>query len=332
MNICIVSPGKIPALLYGGTERVISWLVSVLTRMGHYVTLITPEDSFHPDAKRNIHFAHTGKEINRFPPELSSIIPEDADIVHIHFTYSGNLGKPTLKTVHGYPFHYTGRTEYALPEEFDDATSFVSDAHRKTCGRPHNPFIHNGLDPDEYIYRTKKKPYCLFLGKVDWNVKGLSAAISVAEKSGIALVIAGDFLDPGYYGRELRPRLSNKISYVGPVGGNDKAELLADAQALLFPSLWPEPFGLVAIEAMVSGTPVLGTLNGALPETIRHGKTGFLAAKPSETCEHLRLLDSIKSEDCRRHVLENFTSQKMAENYLHLYLSTLKNHFRTTRA
>lgn len=323
VNICIVSPGRIPAVLYGGTERVVGWLIRGLTRLGHTVSLVAPEGSVHPLGGQLVEFVRSGHNINLTPPDLSRLVPEDADIVHVHFVFAEPLDRPLLQTVHGYPFHYTGRTVYADPREFVAATSFVSDAHRRTCGCPDHAFVYNGLDPEEYEFRAKKGNFLLFLGKVDWNVKGLDLALRIAGQSGQRLVIAGDFLDPQYYRRELRHRLTGRITYVGPVGGRDKAALLAEARGLLFPTLWPEPFGLVAIEAMVSGTPVLGTFNGALPEIVVHGETGFLARRPSETLQQLGQLQALDPHACRAHVVRHFTADRMAGDYLRLYLQRI---------
>lgn len=323
MNICIVSPGTIPRKFYGGTERVISWLATALSKAGNRVTLVAPKGSSHQHVNSLLEYDLPSGNINFNPPDILPLIPDDSDIVHIHFAFEKAIPWPTLKTVHGYPFHYTGREVYASPDEFDQLTCFVSDSHRNVCGLPNNPFVYNGLEPGEYIFRDKKQNYFLFLGKVDWNVKGLYPALDIANKTGIELVIAGDFLDPDFYKKELRPRLNTKIQYIGPVGGKEKAELLADAKALLFPTLWPEPFGLVSIEAMISGTPVLGTQNGALPEIIVHGKTGFLASRISETIEYIQDIDKISPNDCRSHVFKNFTSSRMAKNYISLYKKIL---------
>ncbi|WP_028575560.1 glycosyltransferase family 4 protein [Desulfonatronovibrio hydrogenovorans] len=326
MKICIVAGGRIPCRFYGGTERVVYWLVKELAGMGLEVTLVAPKGSSHAQAHRVITFRKTGNEINRCPPDIQSLIPADIDLVHIHFAYKEKLSIPALKTVHGYPFHYTGRKVYARPEEFDGQTSFVSDAHRRVCGLPENPFIHNGLDPDEYLFQREKNDYLLFLGKVDWNVKGLPLAMKIAQETKTRLVIAGDFLDPHFFQNQLKPRLSPLVSYAGPVDGQKKAGLLARAKALIFPTLWPEPFGLVAIEAMISGTPVLGTRNGALPEIIEHGRTGFLAARPSETIDQLGRIEELDPEACRSHVLKRFTSRIMARNYLELYKRIIALH------
>lgn len=324
MHICMVSPGIVPPTHYGGTERVVVWLTAELSRMGHTVTLIAPEGSHYRGPIQVRTFVKPIGNINAEPPDFEFLVPDDADLVHIHFACNKKLNRPVLKTVHGYPFHYSGREVYAAPEEFDDQTCFVSNAHRITCGLPNNPFVYNGLDQSEYYFETNKKDFLLFLGKVDWNVKGLEFALRTAEQTNSKFVIAGDFLDPVFYEQELKQRLTERIRYVGPVGGQQKARLLAYAKALLFPTLWPEPFGLVSIEAMVSGTPVLGTRNGALPEIVKHGKTGFLALRPSETVEHLKLLNSIHPTNCREHVLQWFTSRRMAEEYLALYQKVIR--------
>jgi glycosyltransferase involved in cell wall biosynthesis len=325
MNIAVLSPGKIPPLHYGGTERVVLWLVRELTSLGHRVTLIAPHGSELPEAAELRHFTPPS-DINSQPIDLRGVLPPGTDILHLHCASSMEYPLPTLKTVHGYPFHRTG-TEYAVRSQFDRWYSFVSDAHRMTCGRPENPFVHNGLDPSEYVFRRKKEDYLLFLGKVDWNVKGLALARKVAKTAKVRLKIAGDFLDPSSC-EHLRLSLGPEEEYVGPVGGAKKAELLAGARALLFTSLWPEPFGLVAIEAMASGTPVLGTMNGALPEVIRHGKTGFLATCAQETVAQIAMLDRISPDDCREHVLERFSARRMAEDYLRLYVLTIRKFHR----
>jgi len=332
MHICIVAPGRVPPEHYGGTERVVYWLVTELHRMGHEVTLVAPEGSSHPHADRVRHFALPAGNINADPPDLRSLVPGDAHIAHLHFACTLDLGMPCLKTVHGYPFHYTGRATFAAAEEFDEDTSFLSDAHRTACQRPHNPFVYNGLDPDEYLFRADKEDYLLFLGKVDWNVKGLPLALRVATASGSRLVVAGDFLDPDSGMSELAPHLGRGVEYVGPVAGGRKAALLAGARALLFTSLWPEPFGLVAIEAMVSGTPVLGTTNGALPEVVVHGGTGFLSRSVQQTLRQMEALHTISPHSCRQHVLERFTSRRMAADYEQLYVQVIRSWARRRKA
>jgi glycosyltransferase involved in cell wall biosynthesis len=321
MKIAVLSPGKVPPLHYGGTERVVLWLVRELVAMGHRVTFLGPFGSVLPEADEVIHF-DCPPDINSQPVDLRGMLDPDLDILNLHCASGMQYPLPVLKTVHGYPFHVTGMG-FAERGQFDEWYSFVSDAHRNTCARPENPFVHNGLDPSEYLFRRDKEDYFLFLGKVDWNVKGLAHARKVARASKVRLKIAGNFLDPSSY-RSLKESLSPDEEYVGPVGGREKAELLAGARALLFTSLWPEPFGLVAIEAMVSGTPVLGTMSGALPEVILHGKTGFLARHVDESVAQAGMLERISPDACRTHVLDRFSSRRMAEDYLRLYVRTIR--------
>lgn len=331
MRVVLVSPGVTPPRHYGGTERVVAWLGRELAALGHEVTLLAPPGSEAPWAVRTAVFSPPPGNINAQALDLDDLIPPDADILHLHFAQPRDFPFPMLKTVHGYPFHVTGRDTWAEPGEFGPEYSFVSDAHRRTCGRPDNPFVHNGIDLDEYVFRADKEGYFLFLGKLDWNVKGLPSALRLAREEGLRLVLAGDFLDPGFYARELKPLLGPGLEYAGPVGGADKAELLAGARALLFPTLWPEPFGLVAVEALASGTPVLTTCNGALPEIMVQGVTGFMGRSFQETREQLRGLDGIDPRACRTRVEERFTARRMAEDYLRLYLRRIREGLQSRR-
>lgn len=332
MHVVLVSPGVTPPALYGGTERVVAWLGRELAALGQRVTLIAPPGSAAPWAERVAFFSPPAGNINATPLDLAALIPADADLVHFHFAQPASPDLPVLKTVHGYPFHFTGREAWAEPGEFGPEYAFVSDAHRRACGRPDLPFVHNGIALDEYLFREDKEDFLLFLGKLDWNVKGLPAALRLARDAGLRLVLAGDFLDPAFYARELKPLLGPRLEYAGPVGGERKADLLSRARALLFPTLWPEPFGLAAVEALASGTPVLTTYNGALPEIMVQGRTGFMGRSPRETREQLGLLGSIDPRACRARVEERFTARRMAEDYLRLYVARVRAFAQTRRS
>lgn len=322
MNITIFSPGVVPPTHYGGTERVIDWLVKELAALGHRVSLFGPAGCRVPAAAQFFPVGLPAGDINRNPVDFRDQIPADTDIVHIHCATDLDYGLPTVKTVHGYPFHTSG-AYYARREEFDESYSFISNAHRSVCGRPESPFVYNGIDLTEYEYREEKEDWFLFLAKVDWNAKGLSVALRIAREKGLKLKIAGDFLDPGFYERELKRELTSDIQYVGPVGGVDKRELLAGARGLIFPTRWPEPFGLVVTEALASGTPVLTSCNGAMPELMVQGVTGFMADSDQEMAAQVDHIDRIDPKACRAHVARNFTSRIMAENYLRLYARTI---------
>lgn len=332
MHVVLVSPGVTPPARYGGTERVVAWLGRELAALGQRVTLLAPPGSSAPWAGAVASFEPPAGNINATPLDLDGLIPADADLVHFHFAQPVSPDLPVLKTVHGYPFHFTGREAWAEPGEFGPEYSFVSDAHRRACGRPDLPFVHNGIALDEYEYREDKEDWLLFLGKLDWNVKGLPLALRLAREEGLRLVLAGDFLDPAFYARELKPLLGPKLAYAGPVGGEQKADLLARARALVFPTLWPEPFGLVAVEALASGTPVLTTGNGALPEIMVQGVTGFMGRSLQETRQQLRLLDSIDPAACRARAEERFTARRMAGDYLRLYAQRVREFAQTRRS
>jgi len=318
MNITIFSPGIVPPEFYGGTERVINWLIRELHALGHRIYFFGPHGSNVPLAEKVFYLDFPQGNINENPIDFRDLIPSDTDIVHIHCATNLDYGYPVLKTVHGYPFHKKGY-DFARKEQFDEHYSFVSNAHRIVCGRPENPYVYNGLDLNDYIYSEDKEDYFLFLGKVDWDVKGLVFALKIAIDMKLNLIIAGDFLDPTVYERKLKGFMNNHIKYIGPVGGQEKAELLAKARALLFPIIWPEPFGLVVIEALASGTPVLSTFWGAMPEIMVQGVTGFMCKTVGEMKERIRDIDKIDPRNCRRHVEERFTSRRMAQDYIQLY-------------
>lgn len=324
MNISIFSPGIVPPLHYGGTERVIEWLINELTAQGNKVYFLGPEGSHVPSAEKVFYLDFPEENINAHPIDFRCLIPGDTDIVHIHCATNLDYGYPVLKTVHGYPFFKEGN--FGKREQFDQSYSFVSDAHRRECGRPENPYVHNGIDLTEYIYAEDKDDYLLFLGKVDWVFKGLPLAVQIANETRQNLIIAGDFLDPSFYEKGLKGILNDRIRYVGPVGGRVKAQLLSRAKALIFPTVWPEPFGLVAAEAMASGTPVITTTKGAMPEVIQQGVTGFTCVTFDEMREAVKLVEQIKPEACRRHVEKYFTSRRMAINYQRLYRQIIRRH------
>jgi glycosyltransferase involved in cell wall biosynthesis len=207
-------------------------------------------------------------------------------------------------------FHWiTGDVNFPFP--FD--TVFLSRAHAAMYGR--DCFVYNGLDPADYVFRDKKDDYFLFLARVTRSSKGVERAVALARRMGFKLVIAG-----GY-----KFSLSRKIRSVGMVGGAEKAELIAGARALLSPISWPEPFGLAVIEALCSGTPVITAPCGAMPELVTPD-TGFLCGDMPAMEAAVERIGEISPHDCRRRVMENFTAELMAENYLTIYRRIIGRH------
>lgn len=315
----------------------VAWLGKALARQGHEVILLAPPGSKAAFAAKLVEVPLPPGNINLAPLDLTAFLAEEdlfgpgrIDVLHIHCASPVTYPLPVLKTVHGYPFHYTGRESWAERSEFGPEYSFVSRAHATACGWPDGDFVHNGLDLEEYVYSENKDDYLLFLGRVDWNVKGLGFALRLAKESRLPLRIAGTFLDPAHYENELKPEMDRinscggDVKYLGPVAGQEKAELISKARAFLHFALWPEPFGLTVIEALASGTPVLCTPHGAMPEIMQQGVTGFMGQSFGQTLEQLGRLKSINPKACRRRVEENFTATHMANNYLKLYLKRIR--------
>ncbi len=293
MNIVQLSHYKLPAKKYGGTERVIYWNSRALARLGHKIYLLAPKGT-----------EVQGVNILPYKGRLEDnlhLIPSDADIAHIQYTPDFKIKVPFLVTIHG---------NKKPGEKFLPNTVFVSRNHAKR--HDSDKFVYNGLDPSEYIYKENKDDYFLFLSKTSRKEKGLDVALRLAKKMDFKLKIAG--------GRRLS--VNRKIKFYGEVGGKDKAELIAGAKALLFPISWEEPFGLVITEALVSGTPVIATPRGAVPEIVTPD-VGFICKDEEQMVNAIENIDSIKSTNCRKRVLENFTDEIMATNYLHYYQSIL---------
>jgi glycosyltransferase involved in cell wall biosynthesis len=289
MRIVHCCDAKLPVKGYGGTERVVVWLARELSGMGHHVTLIARRGS-RADYAEVIEAKHPLRD-------SVNLLPAETDLVQYYSSPPSPPDVPFLVYIAG----------NARPgERFYPNTVFVSRNHAQR--HDSQSFVYNGIDPDEYAYRQDKDDYFLFLSKVSRRIKGVRTAIRLAEAMDLRLVIAGGW----------RPSFSRNIRYVGEVYGRRKAELLAGAKALIFPIEWEEPFGLVTVEAMVSGTPVITTPRGAMPEIVS-SDVGFICKDFEEMREAVENVGKIDPRRCRRVALERFTSKTMAEQYLGLY-------------
>lgn len=288
MNIVLVINERIPVVKYGGTERVVTWLSEALATEKHNVYICAPRGSSSKCA-----------EIVEYNPRkgLPQNLPSNIDLVHFHISDFKDYSVPSLTT-----FHWITGRDYRFPKN----VVFLSKSHARFHNSSH--YVYNGLDPSEYIYSEKKEDYFLFLSKASRSSKGVDRAIQLAKRMGFKLLIAGG------YGLSL----NRNIQYLGEVGGKRKAELLAHAKGLIFPIRWDEPFGLVTIEAMVSGTPVISTPCGAVPEIVTPD-TGFICKDDKEMENAVERIGEKLPQVCRNHVMENFTSQVMARNYLSYY-------------
>jgi glycosyltransferase involved in cell wall biosynthesis len=257
----------------------------------------------------------------------------DADVVHDH-TFSGplnasnyaELGMPTIVTVHGPP-HLDLRAYYrALGVDI----SLVAISHRQRSLAPELNWVstvHNGLHTASWPFSRNKGDYALWLGRYHPD-KAPHVALQACHTAGVPLVLAGKCAEPTekrYFSEVIEPLLGPDDKVMGMADAVLKRELLANARCLLFPVQWEEPFGMVMIEAMVCGTPVVALSNGAVPEVIVHGLTGLLCDQPEELPDALHAVTVLDSRDCRTHVERNFTARKMAAGYVRTYSKAVSN-------
>jgi hypothetical protein len=294
MHIAVISHHRLPVKGYGGPQRVVVALARGLTELGHRVTLIAAPGSKLPCAtvvEANPRHLHDGG------PRLHDYVPRDADIAHAHMLLpSWAAGVPFLQTVHA-----NLKPGSPLPPN----AVFLSRDHAARHGGA--AFVHNGLAPSDYTLRRRKEAWDLFLGRLH-SAKGYHWAIEAAKRSGRRLILAGGW----------RPTLSAVIKYVGEVDNGQKAALLARARCLWTPALWDEPFGLAAIEALFSGTPVLGTRRGALPEIITPD-VGALGDTLEELIAAAEQIHTRDPECCRARAERWFSHIAMAGAYVRMY-------------
>ncbi len=299
---------------YGGTERMVDWLCKGLVELGHEVTLLAPEGS--RPASGVVH--RVVESGTGFLEAVRRGLPPGVEVLHSSVPFSAEqetrLAVPVVTTIHG-----NGKPG----ERFSDGAIFVSADHARRHGG--SAFVYNGIDPDEFEdprdYRSTVRRGLVFLAKTSWSVKNLAGAASVARRSGVALQVAG-----GNRPWSVRLECAFRPSWKwwGPVSGRSKADFLTSGKAMIFPILWEEPFGIVVAEALCSGTPVLATPRGSLPELI-DDRTGRLIPWDQQELWLETVCDleagrlRFDPEVCRQVALERFHYRKMAEAYLQLY-------------
>ncbi|MEO5800563.1 MAG: glycosyltransferase [Gemmatimonadales bacterium] len=295
LHIALYHPGRLPVRKYGGTERVVVWLARGLAELGHKVTLLAAPGSHVPETT----LVPVDPKLSATPggPDLTALLPRGVDLLHAHV--------PLQRPPSGVPFLWTFHGNGDAGREFPDSTVALSANHAARHGITR--WVHNGLDPAEYQFLPVKQDFDLFLGRLH-TVKGWRWAVEGARECNRKLVVAGGW----------RPSLRPGLRFAGEIGGSEKVQLLADAACLWMPALWDEPFGLTTIEAMVSGTPVLGTHRGALPEVIT-ATSGAMGDTLEELVSLRAGLAALDPEGVRARVLEAFTHRVMAERYVELY-------------
>jgi glycosyltransferase involved in cell wall biosynthesis len=335
MRIAQVAPliESVPPKLYGGTERVVSYLTEELVRQGHAVTLFASGDSV--TSARLVAPVPTALRLrgncqDYLAPHtlmLEQVLgrAEDFDIIHFHV---GQMHFPLARrclTPHVTSLH--GRLDLSeldsLFEEFSDIPCVsISDAQRRP--QPDANWvgtIHHGLPPDLLTFHRGPGSYLAFLGRLSPE-KRVDRAIAIARACGQRLKIAAkvDPADADYFARTIRPLLDDPlVDFIGEINDADKAAFLGNALALLFPIDWPEPFGLVMIEALACGTPIVAFRGGSVAEVLEHGRTGFVVNSVEEAIEAVGCIDTIDRRACRASFERRFTAARMAAQYVEIY-------------
>ncbi len=335
MRIAMISTPfvPVPPPQYGGTELIVSELVGGLTALGHEVTLFTCGQSSAPCEVRSLY------DCARWPPDPYPELDHAAwaieqilgasrgfDLVHAHIPsalpFARLIDVPMVYTVHH-------AHEARLGPLYQRANAqFVAISDRQRALSPvlrEAVVIRHGLDPAGYAFGTGEGGYVGFLGRFAAE-KGVHHAIDAASAAGLPLRLAGKphWRDQDYFRTQVQPRLAAAVEagaarLVGEVGGQRKVDFLRDARALLFPIEWEEPFGLVMIEAMLCGTPVVAFGRGSVPEVIDEGVTGFVCEDVAQMSERLQALDGFDRVRCRQRALERWSARRMVGEYERLY-------------
>ncbi|MBI4128067.1 MAG: glycosyltransferase family 4 protein [Parcubacteria group bacterium] len=338
MRIAQVTSGKVavPPHARNGAEFIVSYLTEELVRRGHEVTLFAAEGSTTSaklvtaltDRERSMSDFDKGTTpFATFAQALS--LADKFDLLHSHISETSvlfNLYSPTpvIHTLHGnlsYPY-----TKILLGKYPDRLYVSVSNAQRAPLPElNYLSTIYNGVPLSLFPFVSKcSGSYLGFLGYVN-HEKGADIAVAIAKEARLPLKIAGDYNHrDSFFSTAIAPQLKpGTVDYLGPISGEEKIKFLSEAYAILVPIQWDEPFGLVMIEAMAVGTPVIAWNRAAAPEIIVHGKTGFLVSSIKEAAEAIRQIETIKRETCRVHVEAHFSVERMTAHYEKIYRRVL---------
>lgn len=335
LRIAQVAPlcESVPPRLYGGTERVVACLTDELVRQGHDVTLFASGDSHtrarlvavRPEALRLS--GSVGGDVAAHSLLVETVAQHAAefDLIHFHLSdlhlpVARRLDTATVTTMHG---------RLDIPELkplFDEFAEVplvsISDAQRLPLpGACWAGTVYHGLPPDSFRFQPTPDDYFVFIGRISPE-KRADRAIAIAEACGLPIRIAAkiDPIDRAYFDRQIAPLFSRPlVTFIGEIDDARKGAFIGGARALLFPIDWPEPFGLVMIEALACGVPVIAFRAGSVPEIIDHGVTGFVVDSIEEAVAAARRIDSIDRAACRASFERRFGVSRMAADYLRIY-------------
>jgi glycosyltransferase involved in cell wall biosynthesis len=336
VRIAVIAPPwlTVPPVAYGGTESVVDRECRGFQELGHEVMLFTTGDSTCPVRKEWIYDSARGFGPNGALTELRHVfrgyeLARDYDIVHDHTVMgpvyaAGRFERPIVTTNHG-PFNAELTDLYRATEGH---VALVAISHHQAStanGVTVTRVIHHGVDPEAYPIGDGSGGYLMFLGRMTPE-KGAREAAQIARRAGVRLLLGAKMQEAHereYFEQQVRPLLDEQVRYVGELGPERKIALLRGARALLNPICWPEPFGLVMIESLACGTPVLAFPNGAAPEILEDGVTGYLCGTDDEMVDRIGEIEKLDRAACRAVVEGYFSTTRMAAEHLDLFDSIL---------
>jgi glycosyltransferase involved in cell wall biosynthesis len=336
MRIAQIAPlyESIPPRLYGGTERVVAYLTDALVELSHDVTLFASADAVTKARLVPVRDQAIRLDTTRLKSDVAAHLAmlydvrtraSEFDVIHFHidplqFPFFEHCASRTVTTLHGrldlkdLPEVYRRWKHYPLVS--------ISDAQRKPLPFAHwVGTVHHGLPPELFHASSVRGGYLAFIGRISPE-KRPDRAIRIAQRTGMALKIAAkiDAVDELYFHRVIEPMMNDPlVEFVGEVPDADKNALLGGAAALLFPIDWPEPFGLVMIEAMACGTPVIAWAHGSVAEVIDDGETGFVVRSEDEAVQAVKRIPDIDRRRVRAAFERRFSATAMANRYLQVY-------------
>jgi glycosyltransferase involved in cell wall biosynthesis len=337
MRIAQVAPlfESVPPSLYGGTERVVSYLTEELVRLGHEVTLFASGDSqtrarLVPACSRALWRDRDCRETLPHHVRLMELVFADVsrfDLIHfhcdyLHFPLLRRCPCPSVTTLHGRLYIPDLKSLFDQYPEIP-LVSISDDQRRPIPGANWQATVHHGLPRDLHTFRERPGDYLAFLGRISPE-KRLDRAIEIARGAGMKLKVAAKIYpeEREYFEQTIQPLLQQSqsfVEFIGEVGGQEKDEFLGNAYAMLFPIDWQEPFGLVMIESFACGTPVIAWRCGSVPEIIEYGVNGFVVNSVEEAVAAVGRAAEISRRDCRTSFEDQFDAARMTQDYVKVY-------------
>ena len=330
MKIAILSPiaWRTPPRNYGPWEQVVSNLTEGLVKKNIDVTLFATRDSETSAKLRSIVQKSYNEDRRNDPKVLEGLHigfameqAHEFDIIHNHFdflplTYSRLTPTPMVTTIHGFSSPKIIRAY----QQYNASGYYVSISNSdRSPLLTYFSTVYNGINPEQFTFCNHPQDYLLCFNRIHPD-KGVHTAITIAKKVNKRLIIAGLIQDENYFDERVKPHIDDdQVIYKGNAGPLERDELLRNALALLHPIRFNEPFGLSVAEAMMCGTPVIAFNRGSMPELIIHERTGFLVENAAEAAEAVGVIQRISREECRKHSLGKFSSEKMVDDYLNVY-------------